>query len=91
MGFVALKAAALLPQPQAAPSRRVECIGDSIMCGAHSERSSPFPADCKDEHQGNRESSHLSWCPVLARALQADCNYTINPPLLVISWAYPCV
>jgi hypothetical protein len=86
--FAGVRALALhaLPAPLA---RRVECIGDSIMCGAHSERGAPFPADCADEKSGNRESSHLSWCPVLARALNADyqmecCSgnglvYTDNP------------
>ena len=86
--FDGLRAAALHPQPPV-PQRRLECIGDSIMCGAHSERVHPFPSDCGDEHGGNRESSHLSWCPVLARALAADyqmecCSgnglvYTDNP------------
>lgn len=76
VGFVGFYAAALHPQP-AAPVRRVECIGDSIMCGAHSERGAPlFPSDCKDEKGGNRESSHLSWCPTLARAFGAD--YTME-------------
>ena len=29
--------------------------------------------DCaQGELHGNRESSHLSWCPVLARALEAE-------------------
>eukprot|EP00729_Bicosta_minor_P007398 gene7398-18685_t len=91
VGFNGINAAALLPLPShTMPTRRVECIGDSIMCGAHSERGAPhFPADCKNEHGGNRESSHLSWCPVLARALEADyqmecCSgnglvYTDNP------------
>jgi hypothetical protein len=47
------------------------------MCGAHSERGAPlFPGDCKDEKGGSRESSHLSWCPTLARSLQAD--YTME-------------
>ena len=86
--FAGFHAAALHPAP-APLARRVECIGDSIMCGAHAERGPPFPADCKDEEYGNRESSHLSWCPVLARALEADyqmecCSgnglvYTDNP------------
>ena len=39
VGFKGFQAAALLPLPLATLStRRIECIGDSIMCGAHSER-----------------------------------------------------
>ena len=37
VGFLGIRAAALRPPPPAL-ARRVECIGDSIMCGAHSER-----------------------------------------------------
>ena len=69
--FLGLKAAALHPSPP--PARRlIECIGDSIMCGAHTERGAPFPDGCDDEYRGNRESSHLSWCPTMARALGAE-------------------
>ena len=59
--FVGLRAAVLHDIPPAIhPLRRlIECIGDSIMCGAHTERGAPFPDDCDDEYRGNRESSHL--------------------------------
>jgi hypothetical protein len=71
VGFNGVLAMALHTLPVAA-SRRIECIGDSIMCGAHSERGGVFNASCADEHRGSRESSWTSWCPVLARKLDAD-------------------
>jgi hypothetical protein len=71
VGFRGVIAAALNALPPAA-SRRIECIGDSMMCGAHSERGGSFPAKCNDEHGGSRESSRTSWCPVLARKLDAE-------------------
>jgi hypothetical protein len=88
--FVGLRAAALQPAPAIHPATRlIECIGDSIMCGAHTERGTPFPNGCGGEYRGNRESSHLSWCPSMARALGAEyqmecCSgnglvYTDNP------------
>ena len=88
--FVGLRAATLHPTPAIHPVKRlIECIGDSIMCGAHTERGAPFPDGCDDEYRGNRESSHLSWCPTMARALGAEyqmecCSgnglvYTDNP------------
>ena len=58
-----LRAAVLHPAAPAihakTPKRLIECIGDSIMCGAHTERGAPFPNGCDDEYRGNRESSHL--------------------------------
>ena len=48
---------------QAAPTRRIECIGDSIMCGAHSERGGPFPSDCADEHGGHSRGRVGHWVP----------------------------
>ena len=71
--FIGLQAQALGPAPPAR-GRRVECIGDSIMCGCHSERWAPFPSDCPSTRgtAEARESSHLSWCPTAARALNAD-------------------
>ena len=70
--FVGVKAAALHTAPLPEKKRLIECIGDSIMCGAHTERGNPFPDTCDDEYRGNRESSHLSWCPTMARALGAE-------------------
>lgn len=80
--LVGLRAAKLLP-PQPPLTRRVECIGDSIMCGAHSERGDSswaskdkagfaFPPSCKNEKGGSNENSYMSWCPTLARRLKAD-------------------
>ena len=125
--FGGVHASALHPLPPPR-QRRIECIGDSIMCGNHCERFSPYPKLCPGDkpvkcttkpqpcpgHPGvtfcnsdpapgqcdkpmphkpcppcpppppqlegqlrsmpadARESSHLSWCPVLARALDAD-------------------
>ena len=70
--FVGLKAAALHAAPAPEKRRLIECVGDSIMCGAHTERGPPFPDTCNGEHRGNRESSHLSWCPTMARTLGAE-------------------
>jgi len=128
--FAGLTAAALHALPPAR-TRRIQCIGDSIMCGNHAERYAPYPDECPghpavkcttkpqpcpgknttfclsdrtpfqcDQPMPHapcppcpppppptspfvglgsgggvadaRESSHLSWCPVLARALDAD-------------------
>lgn len=137
--FGGLTAEALHPLPPPR-TRRLSCIGDSIMCGNHAERWHPYPDTCPghgppvpcttkpqpcpgknttfcnsdptpfqcdkpmphapcppcpppprlppllgavvggtgaDDGGGGgvadaRESSHLSWCPVLARSLDAD-------------------
>ena len=138
--FGGVHASALHPLPPPR-QRRIECIGDSIMCGNHCERFSPYPKLCPGDkpvkcttkpqpcpgHPGAtfcnsdpapgqcdkpmphkpcppcpppppqlegqlrsmpadaRESSHLSWCPVLARALDADYQASTaacNPPVL---------
>jgi hypothetical protein len=71
VGFDGVRALALHEPPAAAP-RRIECIGDSMMCGAHIERTSPFSDSCSGQHGGSHTSSWLSWCPVLARKLKAD-------------------
>ena len=78
MAFAGVTAKALLP-PAAPPSRRIECIGDSIMCGNHAKKGAPFPDTCPSDRGTDltsglmaRESSRLSWCPVLARSLNAD-------------------
>ena len=68
---------ALLKAPRPPLQRRVECIGDSMMCGAHSERgeavgSWQFNSTCSNEKRGSNENSYLSWCPTLARALGAE-------------------
>ena len=50
------------------------------MCGNHAERFAPYPAKCPSDRgspdgtvtPNARESSRLSWCPTLARALDAD-------------------
>lgn len=71
--FIGLDTEVLGPKP-AAPSRRIECIGDSIMCGCHAERWAPFQTDCPSTRgtPEARESSRLSWCPTVARAVNAD-------------------
>jgi hypothetical protein len=71
--FIGFEAKALGAKPPS-HSRRIECIGDSIMCGAHAERFSPFQTDCPSTRgtKETRESSRLSWCPTVARALSAD-------------------
>ena len=71
--FLGLRAAAI----ESAPSprkRRIECIGDSIMCGCHAERWAPYQTDCPSTRgtAEARESSRLSWCPTVARAIAAD-------------------
>ena len=38
MAFAGVTAAALLPAAKPPPTRRIECIGDSIMCGNHAKR-----------------------------------------------------
>ena len=70
---IGLDAGALGPAPPARP-RRVECIGDSIMCGAHAARWAPYQSDCPSTRgtPEARESSHLSWCSTVARAVNAD-------------------
>ena len=71
--FLGLKAAALGPAPPAR-KRRLECIGDSIMCGCHAERWAPYQSTCPSTRgtAEARESSRLSWCPTVARMLDAD-------------------
>ena len=93
VGFIGVLATTL-GAPPAAAARRVVYIGDSMMCGAHSCRGGgvdgfAFQPTCKEEHGGSNENSYLSWCPTLARALEADyqtecCSgnglvYTDNP------------
>ena len=99
VGFLGLHATSLGARPPA-KARRVECIGDSIMAGNHAKVYAPYPASCEkggrcdpNNCQGTitswaRESSRLSWCPVLARALGADYeveaisgNGLVMPPL----------
>jgi hypothetical protein len=43
MAFAGVTAAALLPAAKPPPARRIECIGDSIMCGNHAKRESSQP------------------------------------------------
>jgi hypothetical protein len=45
VAFGGLHATALHQLPTTLP-RRIECIGDSIMCGNHCERFAPFPELC---------------------------------------------
>jgi len=79
LAFAGVIATALLPAAHSSPTRSIECIGDSIMCDNHARRFAPFPDDCPSDRGTDltsgfmaRESSRLSWCPVLARALNAD-------------------
>jgi hypothetical protein len=83
VGFLGLRAASLGAKPPVS-ARRIECIGDSIMAGNHAKVYAPYPASCELAGRCDpkncsgtitswaRESSRLSWCPVLARALGAD-------------------
>ena len=45
-----------------------------VMCGCHAERWSPYQKDCPSTRgtAEARESSRLSWCPTVARAVGAD-------------------
>jgi len=75
--ILGVSAAKLLPLPPAAMKRtkKVVCIGDSIMCGCHSECHAPYPDQCpmgRGSSADARESSRLSWCTVVARAFDAD-------------------
>ena len=76
VAFSGVRAGSLgLPPPPM--QRRIECIGDSMMCGAHSERGGTsdgfvFPSTCTHEHGGSNENSFLSWCPTLSRKLSAE-------------------
>lgn len=49
MEFLGVKAAVLHAAPLPEKKRLIECVGDSIMCGAHSERGGAFPDNCDDE------------------------------------------
>ena len=44
-----MKAAVLHAAPLPEKKRLIECVGDSIMCGAHTERGGAFPDSCDDE------------------------------------------
>ena len=61
--------------------RFIGCIGDKV---ARTQSGTPFPADCNDEYRGNRESSHLSWCPTMARALGASTRWSAA---LAMDWS----
>ena len=63
--FLGIRARALSTPAPPSP-RRIECVGDSIMCGAHNERGDRadgfvFPQICAGERGGSHENSFLSW------------------------------
>ena len=71
--FLGVEAEALLALP-AQRTKKIVCIGDSIMCGCHSECHYPFPESCPSTRgtAAARESSRLSWCTTVARHFDAD-------------------
>jgi hypothetical protein len=74
VAFHGLKAGKLQPLQKKPSGRRIECVGDSAMVGNHAERWYPYPSDCPTTRgtPQSRESSRLSWCTKVARALDAD-------------------
>eukprot|EP01051_Picozoa_sp_SAG22_P009963 SAG22_NODE_867_length_6776_cov_2.480455_4_plen_524_part_00 len=73
--ILGVTAARLLPLPVSLKrTKKLVCIGDSIMCGCHSECHHPYPDQCPSTRgtAAARESSRLSWCTVVARHFDAD-------------------
>jgi len=74
--FLGFKFAGEILAPPAAPTRRIEILGDSITCGSGDEAANNS-AQCLEDGWGQPyQSSYLSYGPVLARSLGAEYHVT---------------